>query len=294
VRNFPVTFATTMLLACAAPQEHPSTPHKHDHKQHRFQDAAAWSREFDAPSRDAWQKPDAVVASLALAPDARVADLGAGTGYFTMRLARAVPKGTVWGIDVEPDMVRWLRERAVKEGLANVEAVIATADDPKLATNVDVVFVCDTYHHLESREAYLKKVVAALSPTGRVVIVDFKMGDIPVGPPPSARVSVEQLDREMASAGLQRRSLDEATLPHQYIAVYGRLTRPSSTLTSARPGGFRTDAASNPLASRAVFTSSDVAKCRCVRPRTNTPSSFRNAREEAIVSCSPVRYVSAT
>ena len=214
------------LASCAAGRPSggdraPDGPHRHE-MHHRFQGAEAWAKEFDAPSRDAWQKPDAVVAALALLPTSRVADLGAGTGYFTMRIARIVSAGKVWAVDIEPDMARYLRERAAREGLANVEAVLATTDDPRLVEPVDVVLVVDTYHHLERRAAYLPKLVTALAPGGRIVVVDFKMGELPVGPPEHARVTPKGVDREMAAAGLRRLSLDVATLPHQYIAVYAR------------------------------------------------------------------------
>ena len=222
MRPFLLPASLLCVSSCASGGHHPPDgPHRHE-MHHRFQGAEAWAKEFDAPSRDAWQKPEAVVAALALSPASRVADLGAGTGYFTMRIARIVSAGKVWAVDSEPDMARYLRERAAREGLTNVEAVLATTDDPRLVEPVDVVLVVDTYHHLERRAAYLPKLVTALAPGGRIVDVDFTMGDLPIGPPEHARVTPEVVDGEMASAGLRRVSLDVATLPHQYIAIYAR------------------------------------------------------------------------
>lgn len=192
--------------------------------QHRFEDAEAWAKRFDDPERDAWQKPDAVVASLKLSSAARVADLGAGTGYFAVRLARAVPAGQVYAIDIEPDMVRYLTERGQREGLANLSAVQGRADGPALPEPVDVVFLCDVYHHLTGRSAYFAEVAAGLRPGGRVVIVDFKP-DAPEGtpgPPARHRIGVPQVDAELADAGLVRVALDESTLPFQYVATYER------------------------------------------------------------------------
>jgi tRNA G46 methylase TrmB len=105
------------LLPAPAPAQ---TPHTHHHD---FKGAEHWAKVFDDPARDAWQKPHEVIGALALAPDAAVADIGAGTGYFAVRLAHMTPKGRVYAVDIEPDMVRHLRERAAKSGLANLEAV---------------------------------------------------------------------------------------------------------------------------------------------------------------------------
>ena len=109
-------------------------PHTH---QHSFGDADKWAKVFDDPERDAWQKPHAVIEALALKPDAVVADLGAGTGYFAMRLAHMVSKGRVYGVDLEPKMVKYLAERAKKEGLKNLSAVQGTPSDAKLPAKVD-------------------------------------------------------------------------------------------------------------------------------------------------------------
>jgi SAM-dependent methyltransferase len=186
---------------------------------HRFEDADAWVKRFEDPSREAWQKPDEVVAALALPPDAKVADLGSGTGYFAVRLARAVPQGHVYGADVEPDMARYLGERAKREGLAHLTPVVATPTDPKLPEPVDLVLVVNTYHHIEGREAYFRRLLGALRPGGRLAIVDFHKGQ-PLGPPEEHKLSPEQVRGELAAAGW-RFTGEHTFLPNQYFLLFG-------------------------------------------------------------------------
>lgn len=186
---------------------------------HSFAGAEQWAERWDSAERDAWQKPEAVIAAMKLAPDARIADIGAGTGYFTMRFARAVPAGKVYAIDIEPDMVRYLGERAQREGLANVEVVAAEPNDPKLSQAVDVIFLCNTYHHIDQRKAYFGELRGRLAPGGRLVIVDFKL-DSPHGPPVEHRMSMDEVQRELTEAGYRLVSGDEETLPNQYLAVF--------------------------------------------------------------------------
>jgi cyclopropane fatty-acyl-phospholipid synthase-like methyltransferase len=115
-----------------------------DSHQHQFSGAEKWAKAFDDPERDAWQKPHEVIQALKLAPDASVADIGSGTGYFAVRLAHRVPKGRVYGVDAEPDMVRYLTERAKREGLANLAVVAAKPNDPGIPSAVDLVILVDT------------------------------------------------------------------------------------------------------------------------------------------------------
>lgn len=184
----------------------------------RFDDPAQWAQRFEGPERDAWQRPDLVVSSLSLAPDARVADVGAGTGYFSVRLARAVPQGRVWAVDVEPTMVRWVLDRARREQIANLTAVLASPDDALLPEPVDLALVVDTYHHISARTAYFTRLRSSLRPGGRVAIVDFKL-DSPEGPPVAMRLAPEAVRAEMEAAGYAlASSLD--SLPRQYMLVF--------------------------------------------------------------------------
>ena len=175
-------------------------PKPSDHMQHRFDDPAKFAKSFDDPKRDAWQMPDRVIAALALKPDQSVADIGAGTGYFSMRLAKAVPGGTVYAVDIEPKMVEHLKTRAAGEKLTNVTPVLASATSPNLSTPVDLILVVDTYHHIGDRPAYFRSLRSRLTPGGRIAIVDFRK-DAPEGPPAHFRFTPEQIKKEMADGG---------------------------------------------------------------------------------------------
>jgi len=191
------------------------SPHSH---QHSFGDAERWSKVFDDPERDAWQKPHEVIRALALKPDAVVADIGAGTGYFAVRLAHMLSKGRVYAVDTEPDMVKHLDARARKEGLRNLTAIPASPDNPRLPVKADLILFVDVYHHVEDRERYFARLRASLRPGGRVAIIDFRL-DSPVGPPRAARMPPEQVKAELARAGysLER---EHGFLPNQYFLVF--------------------------------------------------------------------------
>jgi len=206
----------------ASGEPHSSHPHAAHTMHHRFEDAEQWAKTFDDPARDEWQKPAAVVAKLGLEKTAVVADIGAGTGYFTVKLAAAVPKGKVFALDVEADMVRYLDERAKKDGLANVVAMQSRPDNPELAEPVDVAFLCDVVHHIEDRTSYFAKLKDRLRPGGRIVIVDFSPDapDDGPGPPKKHRLSIATLDQELAASDLERTMLDRELLPYQYIVEY--------------------------------------------------------------------------
>jgi len=193
------------------------TPHTH---QHRFSDAEKWAHMFDDPERDAWQKPHQVIQALALKPDTVVADLGAGTGYFSVRLARMLPTGTVYAVDVEPDMVKYLGERAKREGLGNLKPVASSASDARLPAKVNLVLLVDVYHHIEDRERYFHKLSGSLAPGGRVAVIDFKL-DSPRGPPKSSRVPPERVKAELARAGYAL-TAEHAFLPDQYFLEFSR------------------------------------------------------------------------
>ena len=127
---------------------HAQAPHTH---QHTFDDAQKWSHVFDDPKRDEWQKPHEVIQALALPPDAVVADIGAGTGYFAVRLARMLPKGKVFAADGEPQVVSHLAARARRDELANLHAVQSDFDDARLPEKVDLALFVDVVHHIAGR-----------------------------------------------------------------------------------------------------------------------------------------------
>ena len=209
------------LLACAAllalGSAAAQSPHTH---QHRFSDADKWAQVFDDPERDAWQKPHQVIEALALKPGAVVADLGAGTGYFSVRLARMVPKGTVYAVDVEPDMVKYLGQRAAREKLKNMIAVAAAPGDARLPAKADLVLLVDVYHHIGERERYFRALADSLKPGGRLAVIDFRL-DSKRGPPRDARVAPERVKAEMKAAGYTL-AAEHAFLPDQYFLVFAR------------------------------------------------------------------------
>lgn len=194
------------------------------HRHHRFEDAEKWAPQFDSAEREAWQKPDAVIAALALRPDASVADLGAGTGYFAVRLARAVPSGRVFAQDLEADMVRYLGERARREGLGNLVAVQGEPDDPKLPEPVDLALMVDTYHHVADPGAYFGRVRERLRPGGTLVIVDFKKDapDDAPGPPAAMRIADEVVTADLVKLGFVHQRTDRELLPYQYLVFLQR------------------------------------------------------------------------
>ena len=133
--------------------------------------------------RDSWQHPERVIEVLDIELGDRVADLGAGGGYFTFRLADAVgPAGRVYAVDVDPDMVKYLGDRAVKDEYPQVIATLASTDDPNLPERgVDLVFSSNTYHHIGNRVAYFSRLRRSLRPGGRVAIVEYGEGSFPPG-----------------------------------------------------------------------------------------------------------------
>ena len=184
----------------------------------RFDDAEKWAKEFDKPERDAWQKPEEVVEALHVDSASTVADVGAGTGYFAARIAKRIPEGKVFAADVEPDMVRYLGERAQRDHVANLLPVQASADAANLPEPVDLILVVDTYHHIGNRTAYFSKLKASLRPGGRLAIIDFK-ADSPAGPPVEHRIPPEKVTEELATAGYQFEESHDF-LPRQYFLVF--------------------------------------------------------------------------
>ena len=207
-----VAFSLALLRALPAAAQ---SPHTHEHS---FHGAENWARVFDDPKRDATQKPHEVIQALALKPDAIIADIGSGTGYFSVRLAHMVPKGRVYGADIEPDMVRYLAERVKREQLDNVSSIAAAPDDPRLPERVDLILMVDVLHHIADRARYLQKLRGSLKPGGRIAIIDFRM-DAPDGPPKSARLAPGRVKTELHAAGYALLE-EHAFLPNQYFLVF--------------------------------------------------------------------------
>lgn len=190
----------------------------HDTHRHSFQGADQWVKEFDNPARDEWQMPHRVIQTLALKPDAVIADIGSGTGYFTVRFAHMVPKGRIYGVDIEPEMVKYLSERAKKMGLNNVISVLAAPDDPRLPEKADLIIIVDTFHHIDNRDAYFRKLHDSLKRDGRIAIIDFRMESVD-GPPKSARSTPQQIKAELKASGYDL-AQEYDFLPKQYFLIF--------------------------------------------------------------------------
>lgn len=220
---FKIFYCIAMTTSC---HHHEHGNHSHgDPLVHRFEKAEEWTAVFDDPARDAWQRPSDVISLLQLSDGMNVADIGAGTGYFLPHLSRAVgSKGVVIGLDIEPDMVRYMRERASREHLGNVRAELAEPNSPSIpAQSADRILIVDTWHHIPERGAYSAKLKKALKPNGFVMIVDFTL-ESDKGPPKHHRISAEQVARELSEGGLKSETIAEP-LPDQYIVI-GRASSP--------------------------------------------------------------------
>ena len=198
-------------IATAAPQ----AP---DHMEHRFTNADELAKSFDDPARDQWQSPRRVIDGLGLKSGMAVADIGAGTGYFSVRLARSSARPRVFAVDIEPEMVTYLTKRAADEKLHNIVPVLASASEPNLPSPVDVVLIVDTYHHIGDRVQYFRALQSKLKPGGRVAIIDFRV-DAPMGPPREFRHTPEEYVAEMKAAGY-RLAANHRYLKYQDFLVF--------------------------------------------------------------------------
>jgi predicted methyltransferase len=183
-----------------------------------FSDAERYAQHFDDPARDAWQRPNDVIEHLRIAPGSTVVDLGAGTGYFLKALSNAVgPTGKVIALDVEPEMVSFMQRRVREQALGNVTPQQVAADDPGLASgSVARVLVVNTWHHLDQRAAYARKLSQALAASGEIWVVDFTL-DADPGPPAAHRLAPEQVVRELEQGGLRAEIFTAEQLPKQYM-----------------------------------------------------------------------------
>jgi ubiquinone/menaquinone biosynthesis C-methylase UbiE len=172
------------------------------------------------PGRARWQKPGAVVRALRLRPGQTVGEIGAGPGFFTFRLARAVgPRGRVYAVDAEPRMLERLVARLPRSRVWNVTPVLGRDDDPLLpARCCDLILVVNTYHHFPDGRAFLRRLVRSLRPGGRLANVDFHDRETPVGPPLEHRVPREAFLRDAGRAGL-RLAGEADFLPYQYFLI---------------------------------------------------------------------------
>ncbi len=185
-----------------------------------WKDVEYWAGVFEDPERREWQKPITVLTFLGIQNGATVADLGAGTGYFTALLALQVgPAGKVYAVDVEPAMLEHLKARD-DISQDRVIPIQAKANHPMLPDGeIDLVLCVNTWHHIKKRTRYLKRLESSLTPEGRVAIVDFRSGELPVGPPPDKKVARDRVIAEFRDAGW-RYVAESVALPYQYLLIF--------------------------------------------------------------------------
>jgi len=178
---------------------------------------------LEGADRSEWQQPDRVMDALGIADGFRVADVGAGGGWFTIRLARRVgPQGVVYAEDIQPEMIVSIEQRVKREDLKNVVTTSGTASDPKLPKGLNAVLMVDTYPQLREPIAVLTSIASSLAPSGRLGIVDFKPdGAGGPGPDLSERISPDVIKRQAHAAGLKLLS-HETFLKYQYLLVFGK------------------------------------------------------------------------
>ena len=184
-------------------------------------DPKAYIGALEDPQRDAYQKPHEVLTALNLKPGEVIADIGAGSGYFTFSIAHHLgPEGKVYAVDVSPDMILHLNRRIRDLKTTNVVSVLADPDDPLLPEqSVNRFFICDVWHHVESPSKYLGMIKKMLKPGGQVIMIDFHKKELPFGPPMAMKIAREDLVKQMESNGF-RLANEHSFLPYQYFLVF--------------------------------------------------------------------------
>lgn len=177
---------------------------------------------LEGPDRDAYQRPDQIMDALQIGENSVVADLGAGGGWFTVRLARRVgPNGRVYAEDIQPQMIEAIERRVQREGLRNVKTVLGTPTDPKIPEgSLDAVLIVDAYHEMEQPVTLLKNIAKSLKPAGTIGIVNYKKDGGGPGPAMDERVDPAQVIRDATAAGLELRKR-ENFLRYQYLLTFG-------------------------------------------------------------------------
>jgi ubiquinone/menaquinone biosynthesis C-methylase UbiE len=184
---------------------------------------------LEGPDREDWQQPDRLMDALQISDGSVVADLGAGGGWFTVRLARRVgPNGRVYAEDVQPQMIEAIQRRVAREGLRNVTAILGKPTDPLLPAHaLDAVLIVDAYHEVEHPVTLLRNIAKALKPDGRIGIVNFTKNGGGPGPAMEDRVDAEKVIRDAQAAGLRQQSR-ENFLRYEYLLILG-LPSPDAT-----------------------------------------------------------------
>jgi ubiquinone/menaquinone biosynthesis C-methylase UbiE len=175
---------------------------------------------LDRPERTMEENPDAALDALHLKPGMVVGDVGAGTGFFSLKMAKRVgPMGKVYSEDVQPEMLRLLRQNAAKAKLSNIETVLGSETDPKLPSGqLDLIILVDVYHEFSQPQKMLRRMREALKPNGRLVLLEYRKEDPTIPIRPEHKMSVQEVKTEVEAEGFQLADVIE-TLPRQHIII---------------------------------------------------------------------------
>ncbi len=211
-----------ILLSFSSPGMAQDTQRRDQHQMHQLhQDPKSYIGVLEDPQRDVYQKPHEVLTALAIKLGETIADIGAGSGYFTFRLSHFVgPKGKIYAVDVSPDMILYINRRIRDLKINNVISVLADPDDPLLPDRaVNRFFFSESWHHIANQTKYLTLMKRMLKPGGEVVMIDFHKKETPVGPPMEMRIAREDLIKQMERNGF-RLAKEHTFLPYQYFLVF--------------------------------------------------------------------------
>src|SRR5262245_14019454 len=214
-----ICFALFFIPAIISAQE---VVQRDQHQMHQLHsDPKSYIGALEDPKRDAYQKPQDVMGALGLRPGEVITDIGAGSGYFTFRLAHHVGHtGKIYAVDVSPNMILHINRRIRESKATNVVSILADPDDPLLPdASVNRFFFSNSWHHIENQTKYLSLMKKMLKPGGEIIMIDFHKKELPVGPPMEMKIAREDLIKQMESNGF-RLTREHTSLPYQYFLVF--------------------------------------------------------------------------
>jgi len=216
-RQIILVFISTVFTTMTFAQEQKHHKDGNSANQHMHQSSVKnLARYFESPERDAYQRPEKVLEYLGEIKGKKIMDIGAGSGYFSVKLAKKGAK--VIAADVNDEFQQYLKSRIEENNIKNIELRKIPYDGPSLKNNeVDMVLIVNTYHHIENRSDYFSKVEKGLKPTGELVVIDFFKSDVPVGPSVDHKVSIDDVIAELKQAGFNSFEVEVNLLAYQYI-----------------------------------------------------------------------------
>lgn len=219
--------ALFMSTVAMGQEDKPKNDHNHQHEHGHEHNGSAnhymhqssmdeLVERFESKDRDKYQQPEKVLEYLGAIDGKKIMDIGAGTGYFSVKLA--ANGANVIAADVSDDFQNYLKERIKEENISNIELRKLPYDSPELAKNeVDKVLIVNTYHHIEDRISYFKKVRKGINSDGELVIIDFFKAELPVGPPVGHKIAIDAVVLELKEAGFTEFTIEVSLLDYQYI-----------------------------------------------------------------------------